>query len=75
MHYIIASIREVQTGFMAELHKNGNKYMVYANDEETDTRAYKKYDDINEAERVFAKLVHCIIQGLYNAKDRLAMLE
>lgn len=76
MYYTIASLKSPHTGDTLEINKAGNKFVVYLTQKIEDSgelcslHAHRKFDELNEAYKVFEKLSSWIIFGHYNFYQR-----
>lgn len=77
MNYTAASIKEIHTGFEADID-NQNYVSIRQHDPEdeytTIKRSGKQYATREEAKEAFLRMSMCILDGTYSFEDRAAML-
>ena len=74
MHYTIATFDEVQGRLTVDISKSGNEYVVGIWDKEEHASTIKTFADLQDAYKVFEKLVSWCVYGLYTDNQRKEFL-
>lgn len=75
MDFMITSIDDVSRQVHYSINKVGNKYAVRAYSDKTGRTVSRRFDELEEAYRVFEKIVSWIVFGMYTDKDRMDFIE
>lgn len=74
MNYTIAKFDEVQGRLTVDISKSGNEYEVSIWDKEEKASTIKTFSDLQDAYKVFEKLVSWCVFGYYTDKQRKEFL-
>lgn len=75
MDFMITSIDDVSRKVHYSINKVGNKYAVRAYSDKTGRSVSRRFDELEEAYRVFEKIVSWIVFSMYTDKDRMDFIE
>lgn len=74
MNYTIAWIEEAHSGFSLDYGMDGNKRYICLHDKESGIYRSRKFDNQDEAIRIFLVLTDAVCRGLYSFEDRVKLL-
>ena len=75
MHYTIASFEQVYGNLTIDICSSGNQYVVGIWDKEEHASTTKTFDSLQEAYKVFEKLVSWCVFGYYKDSDKKEFLK
>ena len=75
MNYTITFMHDNNGNQEIGIDKQGNKYMVWHNNQAWGSFVHKTFDTIEEAEGLFMTLARCFIRGEWSVEDRIKIMQ
>ena len=73
MYYTLLYTKDLATDQIVEISKSGNTYNVELSD--SNMNFIKKFKTIEEASKIYNKIIDCFINGYYSIEQRIEIIK